>query len=489
MLLGMTRIRFLALLGAAALPGPAHAHGFGRLYNLPVPFWLYAWGAAAVLLVSFAIVGYFVATPAAGAPGASRDLSRARWVQALRRARALPLLKGLGVFTLLLCIATGFFGSRDPYRNFNMTCFWVVFVLAFTYLTAVMGDLYAAINPWRVLCGGLERAFRGFARGRVVWPPALGAWPALGFYMVFVWYELFGHSRPFSLASMLLGYTAVNFAGVWLVGAAAWFRHCEFFAVFLRLVALMAPLEYRPGQSLRWRMPFAGILHERPERLSLVVFALFMLSSTAFDGLQATQWWVGLFWNDPTGWLTQWVGDRPIRAYVALRPWYLAWETAWLVASPFIYFGVYLTFIAMAKAVSRSPRPLRELALDFGYTLLPIALVYNVTHYFTLILSQGVKIASLLSDPFGWGWNLFGTAFLFRAPILPELGVVWHTQVALILLGHIVSVWLAHLVALRVFATRGEATLSQVPMLGLMVLFTIVGLWILAQPLTAMLMR
>jgi hypothetical protein len=71
---------------------------------------------------------------------------------------------------------------------------------------------------------------------------------------------------------------------------------------------------------------------------------------------------------------------------------------------------------------------LRELALDFGYTLLPIALVYNMTHYATLILTDGMKIVSLLSDPFGWNWNLFGTAHLLRAPILPGMGLVWHTQ-------------------------------------------------------------
>ena len=176
-------------------------------------------------------------------------------------------------------------------------------------------------------------------------------------------------------------------------------------------------------------------------------------------------------------------------AYVTLRPWYVAWETAWLLASPFIYFAIYLAFIALAKAAARSTRPLRELALDFGYTLLPIALVYNVTHYFTLILSQGVKIVSLLSDPFGWGWNLFGTAGVFRAPILPDLGLVWHTQVGLILFGHIVSVYVAHRVALQVFPQRGRAVASQVPMLGLMVFFTVAGLWILAQPLTALLLR
>ena len=69
------------------------------------------------------------------------------------------------------------------------------------------------------------------------------------------------------------------------------------------------------------------------------------------------------------------------------------------------------------------------------------------------------------------------------------MGVVWHSQVGLILFGHIVSVWIAHLVALRILPSRGSATLSQVPMLILMIGFTVAGLWILAQPLTVMLMR
>jgi hypothetical protein len=470
----------------ALVPVLAHAHGFGRLYNLPVPFWLYAWGGAAVLLVSFAIVGIFATAPASGAPPASRDLNRAAWVGALRRVRLVSILRGVALAALLLSIATGLFGSRDPYRNFSMTAFWVGFVLGYAYLTALVGDLYAAINPWRTLADGLARIWKGYARGRIAYPRALGDWPALVLYLAFIWFELFGHGRPFSLGVVLLGYTLLNLVGVWLVGATAWFRHCELFAVFLRLTALMAPFDYRPGAGLRWRWPCAGLLQERPEHLSTVVFALFMLSSTAFDGLQATQTWVGFFWNDTTGLITQWVGSRPIQAYATLLPWYKAWETFWLLASPFVYFGVYALFIALAKACARSARPLRELLLDFGFTLLPIALVYHVTHYFTLILTQGVKIVSLLSDPFGWGWNLFGTAFTFRAPILPDLGWVWHTQVALILLGHVASVWVAHLVALRVFEGRRAAALSQLPMLVLMVLFTIAGLWILAQPLTAM---
>jgi hypothetical protein len=208
-----------------------------------------------------------------------------------------------------------------------------------------------------------------------------------------------------------------------------------------------------------------------------------MLSSTAFDGLRETVPWIKLFWMDFYQLLKPYVGANTIQR--DLTPWtiYLGYQTLALVLSPFLYLAMYLASIGLAKAVTRSTIPMRELALRFTFPLLPIALVYNITHYYTLIITQGTQIVRLVSDPFGVGWNLFGTARWLTAPIIPDAGVVWHVQVSLILFGHIVSVYLAHLEALRVFPTRRQATLSQLPMLLLMVGFTTIGLWILSQPL------
>ncbi len=468
---------------ALLLPSTAAAHSFGRIYNLPVPFWLYAYGAAAALLLSFLIAAFFATAGKEKDTVWSFDLSGNALVVALRRLHLRGLLQALALLCLLLCVVTGFFGSRDPYRNFNMTFFWVVFVLGFAYLTALIGDLYAAINPWRTLAKLIDRVWRGYLQGRVRYPPWLAYWPALALFMLFIWIELFGFTRPFSLAEWLSGYTVLNLIAVWLFGATAWFRHGEFFSVFLNLTARMAPIDYVPGRRLQLRAPFAGLLQQRAAAWSLLIFVLFMLSSTAFDGLRVTRAWYMLFWGDASGFFTQWFGRPPIHLYPQLRSWYLAFETLCLILSPFLYLAVYLLFVVLAKWLGRSACSLRELALAFAHSLLPIALVYHITHYYTLILTQGVKIISLLSDPFGYGWNLFGTAGLFRAPFLPDLGLVWHTQVSLILFGHIVSVWIAHVEALRLFPTRGRALLSQIPILLLMVVFTTFGLWILAQPI------
>ncbi len=482
----------LALAGPLLLPGEVAAHGFSALYNPPVPVWMYGWAAAITLVASFVIAGVLLTARHAPAVPASRDIRGTGVVRALRRC--LPALRLAGVLVLMLCVATGYLGSRDPVRNFGMTFFWVIFVLLFPYLTVVVGNFYAALNPWRTLGDALDRLWRGFSHGRVRYPQRLGDWPALGLYLGFIAFELFGTGRPVPLGHFLVGYTLLNLAGIWLVGRRAWFAHCEFFAVLLRLIALLSPVDYRRGEGddpgrLRLRWPFAGLLSERPRDLSSLSFALAMLSTTAFDGLKATQWWVGLFWADPTGLMTQWLGVAPVNAYASLRPWFLGWESLWLFASPFVYLGAYLGAIALARWLTRSPRPLRELALDFAYALLPIAIVYHMTHYTALLLANGLKILSLVSDPFGRKWDLFGTAQMFRAPILPDYSVVWHTQVGLIVLGHIVSVFVAHRIALQRFASRRDAMLSQLLMLALMIAFTVAGLWILAQPLTAVLMR
>lgn len=476
------RSRYLLLLSGACIvllnPSLAWAHSFGRLYTLPVPFWLYLYGAVATLLVSFLLIGLFASQPASRLPARTRA---APYLSLLAR-RLRPWLRSLSVGLLLLCILTGFWGVQDPYRNFSMTFFWIIFVLGFAYATALVGDVYAVINPWRVISEA-SRRYRHLFEGRWPYPRWLGYWPALLLYTVFIWIELFSHARPSSLAQNLLIYSLITLLGMICFGRQAWLRHGEFFGVFLRLIACLSPLQHVPGQGLRWRMPFAGLQQEAAEHISLVIFILFMLSATAFDGLRGTVPWYRLFWTDPYGLIQGWIGRPPIHAFAQLRPYYLGYESLCLVLSPWLYFAVYALFVWLGRVLAGSRVPMRQLLLDFSFSLLPIAVVYHITHYYTLLLSQGVKIVSLLSDPFGWGWDFFGTAQLWRAPILPEMGTVWHTQVGLILFGHVVSVYVAHQQALRSFGSARAALLSQVPMLVLMVLFTTAGLWILAQPI------
>jgi hypothetical protein len=474
------RIPFACLLGAAC--SYASAHSFGTIYNLPVPFWMYAYGAAAALIVSFVVVGYFVNVKSADVAIRSYEPGRAaRFLAAATGAGALAAARGASVFLLLFTIFTGLAGARNVYTNFNMTFFWIVFVLGFTYLVAIVGDVYSAVNPWRVLCEWMERARPGLFRARRPYPAALGYYPALALYMAFIWIELFGRTQPDTLAYALLAYSAINFAGAALYGLEAWFRHGEFFGVFLRIIALISPFERRGGRVVL-RQPFMGLVQHQADHFSLLLFILFMLSSTAYDGVRETLPWVQIFWKQIYPLLTP-LGSGMQQPYLFLVNFYYYWQWLSLVVSPLLYLAAYLFFIWLAKIMTGSALPVRELALRFAFSLVPIAFVYNVTHYYTLIVSQGLSIVRLVSDPLGRGWNLFGTADWLRNPVILDAGTVWHTQVWLILFGHIVSVYLAHVEALRVFPNNRRAVLSQLPMLVLMVLFTTIGLWILSLPI------
>ena len=110
-------------------------------------------------------------------------------------------------------------------------------------------------------------------------------------------------------------------------------------------------------------------------------------------------------------------------------------------------------------------------------------LAYHLAHYLSLLITQGQFIIPLLSDPFGVGWDLWATAAYKVKFGIVSASFVWYAAVTAIVLGHVFSVFLAHLVALELFGNKRQALLSQIPMVTLMVLYTMVSLWIFAQPI------
>jgi hypothetical protein len=256
----------------------------------------------------------------------------------------------------------------------------------------------------------------------------------------------------------------------------------------------MAPVAYvrTPGQNdwqWRLRLPFSDLVDEHKEHWSLLLFVLFMLSSTIYDGLHDTQVWLDIYWKHLLQLIEPlWGTDDPKEKATLIINWHTVYQRSGLILLLALYVGIYLAVIAAAKKIGRIKDPVGGLAQRFAYSLIPIAFVYNVTHYFTFLVTQVRVLPWLVSDPFGFGWNLL---HLSRAPEelgLLDMGFIWHMQVALILIGHLVSVCVAHMISLRVFSSRRQALLTQVPMLFLMMIYTSAGLWILSLHLSQRLM-
>jgi hypothetical protein len=118
----------------------------------------------------------------------------------------------------------------------------------------------------------------------------------------------------------------------------------------------------------------------------------------------------------------------------------------------------------------------------FVLSLIPIALAYHLSHYLSFLMIVGQYMIPLLSDPLGIGWDLFGTSFYVVNIAVINARFIWITSVVAIVTGHIIAVYLSHVMALRLFGNNRAALFSQIPMLFLMVGYTILSLWIMAQP-------
>jgi hypothetical protein len=124
-------------------------------------------------------------------------------------------------------------------------------------------------------------------------------------------------------------------------------------------------------------------------------------------------------------------------------------------------------------------------AKRFIFSLLPIAIAYEIAHYVSILVIEGQRALYLISDPFGKGWNLFGTANYEVNYTVLNLKTLWNVQVGLIVVGHVVAVVIAHAIAERYFKDRRKALISQYPMLLLMIFYSCLSLWIMAQPIVA----
>src|SRR6516165_2644238 len=467
----------LGLSGAASLlqASPAAAHGFGQRYDLPLPLSLYLFGAAAAVVVSFIIVGLFVRGDASRPRLDQRFDLTSLGIGELILNPATGLVPQLVAFaTFAVTVAAGFIGSQDPYRNIAPTMVWIIFWVGLAYVSAFAGDIWALVNPWRTIFAAVERLSKLVAnRPRLGYPEALGVWPACLLLLVFSWIELVYPSpaEPRHIAWFATAYTLLTWAGMVLFGEETWLQRGEVFTLVFSTFARLAPTEIDRRERICLLRPFAGgLLAGGPASPSMTAFVLLLLSTVLYDGLLATP---------------QWVAAESVAAAVLGGG-----ESAVLVVRSIGLVGFWLfflgVFIGVAAIMSRFAGGLysaRQMAQHLAVTLVPIVIGYHLAHYLLLLLVQGQYVVPLISDPFGFGWNLFGTSG-YRVDIaVVGARFAWYTAVTAILLGHIAAVSLAHIKAMRLLSDRAAALRAELPLTALMVAYTCLSLSIIAEPI------
>jgi hypothetical protein len=192
-----------------------------------------------------------------------------------------------------------------------------------------------------------------------------------------------------------------------------------------------------------------------------------MLALTGFHGLTMTASWAAM-----VRWFQDGLGVGAPAAF--------SLGMVGIMAGPIV---LYALVVAVSRWSARARTSgYREHFVRYAYAFLPIALFYHLAHNAGHLLMEGPRLLALLSDPFGWGWNLFGGAAAVPGPMV-SMGTLWGLQVLLIATGHVYGLWASRRAAAALFPDAHAALRSQVPMLAAMILFSVMSLWLLKQPM------
>jgi hypothetical protein len=410
-------------------------------------------------------------------------------------------LRLLGLAWWYGAIVTGFVIGGITYLP--AVLFWIGIWVGVPIAAVLLGNAWPSLSPFRTTYDALDAVVRVLAGGRRldvgIRIPNLGRWPAVGLLFIFLVLELIWPDRlnPVSLAAVLTIYTVLTLIGMVFFGSVTWLRSFELFEVLNGWFGRVGPAgrrtvrpelcagctdDCRPehcvdcaecmaardggDQAVELRWWITGLTERSPGGWSDAAFIILALAGVTFDGLQETS--IGAYA------LSTLFGPLSL-LFGPLAASYLA-PTLMLVG----VFGIFLAIFAVAVWATRRIAAGRsathepsvgQLAGVYAPTLLPIAGGYLVAHYLTLVVQGLVWLPILIADP-----NAL-------APVLDWIptAFIWYLSVAAIVGGHIAAVVLAHRLALRHQASR--PILAGLPLVVLMIGYTILSLWIIAQPI------
>lgn len=457
----MRRSASAGLLGLALVlaAGTARAHEVGgSRFDAPIPLSLLFVGAGATVALT---AGWL----AASTPSTATTAGRRRTVRlpATAAAAGETLSRGAFFLAFLVAIWAGFAGPQVPAENVATVFVWPVWFKGVALVAALLGDPWRVLSPWRTVYDGLVRLEGADVAVVGSYPERLGEWPALvGFVL---WIGVLENltvipRSPRTTAFLLVGYATVMLAGAVAFGP-EWFERADAFAVLYRLFGRVAPVRLDRTQtgeyvaSLRppWRACTMAV-----RSLAVVSFVVATVYTVSFDGFTSTPEYQSVLFalRDVTG-----IGPQvSVAAYLA---GFLLW------------IGVFLAIVVAAERAGTG-REWRRAARVLAPTLLPIAVAYEIAHNYPFVLRSLGQLVTVL------GAYAVPDPPAVAALAWLSLPAFWGSQVALIVVGHVVAVVAAHAVTVDRYPTRRRATRAHVTLTALMVAYTVLSLWIVSRP-------
>lgn len=435
----------------AASAGPARAHGTDlAAFEAPIPLALLLGGAAATVALTAGLL-------AVGGTVSVEGRSLVRLPE--RAVRATRSVGRLGFVVLVVAaIGHGLIGRQVVTENLATLVVWPVWLYGLAFVAILAGSPWDTLSPWRATYEWLCRLEGGRIQ-RLTLPQSLGVWPALVGFLLVV--GIVGNltAIPRNPAATA-GFVAAGWAmlvGGGVVFGPAWFRQADPLAVLYRLFGRVAPVSVeRPvddggSVTLVGRPPWVGAANPVATR-TLAAFVVAMVYTVSFDGFVETpEYQAGL-----------------VAVYSVVGS-IVPVGVVFYLAGFCVFVGVLWSVARMTGALGGFDRPVRTVAP----TVIPIAAAYEVAHAFPFVLGSLGQLPAALGSPavdfIGW----------------LSLPAFWGSQVGLIVLGHVVAVIAAHKVVFRRVESQRRALVAHLPLVALMVGYTVLSLWIVSRPVVA----
>ena len=403
-------------------------HGIGSVGDLPIPFQTVLNVSAWVIVLTFVFL-------------------KVSWKQSvlIRKETVLdqkqPLLgKIFGFIILTLLIFPGLVGNEGAKTSITPLILWVFLWIGIPVLGLIFGDIYAKFNPLAIIPSNEKR------------PSTV--WFASVLFLGLTWFELVWRKpgNPTHIGIVFIVLLLVTTVARIFFGKAS----IEVDPLHL-LHHLYAKLRFTVSR------PIYKNMLENIANLSsfkgMEYFILLMIGTVTYDGLRGTTFWYNLF------------GSSTLK---------ISFSTLAFLSINIIIISSYRFACWFALKVSGEKKELNEISLLFAHTMLPIAFAYHVTHYLSLLLYESQTILYRLNDPYGIGWNLFGVEEIsvnyFLTPV-----ALWGIQVFVTLAGHMLSVVLAHDLAIKLFGHQ-QSDKTQYIFLLITVGLTLQALFVLSVP-------
>ena len=403
-------------------------HGIGSVGDLPIPFDTVLNISGLVIVLTFVFL-------------------KVSWKESIFIKKEIfvtykqPLIgKVFGWFLLSLLILPGLIGNENANTSITPLIIWVFFWIGVPVLGLFFGDVYAKFNPLDIY-----RAPNSNPKSVYI---------ATALFLGLTWFELVWNKpgNPTHIGVVFLVLLLITITS-------------KFFLQKDSIEVDPLHLLHHLYSKLRLTIskPILKNMLENISNLSnlkgMEYFILLMIGTVTYDGLRGTTYWRNLFGASVLDIGFSTLAFLSINLIVILSYRFACW---------------------FAIKVSGERKNLNEISLLFGHTMLPIAFAYHVTHYLSLLLYESQSLIFRLNDPYGVGWNLFNVNEIsinyFLSPV-----TLWTIQVFVTLAGHMLSVVLAHDLAVKLFGHQ-QSDKTQYIFLLITVGLTLQALFVLSVP-------